>query len=286
VNAEQFEDWLQSSQSPASSLLKKPLIMGVLNITTDSFSDGGFYLSVEKACEHAHNLINQGADIIDVGGESTKPGAVQVPLDIEIARVIPVIQALRKHTDICISIDTYKPEVMKAAVEAGANLINDIYALRKDNALSIASQLSVPVCLMHMQGQPQSMQNSPYYPRPVVDEIVHFFNGRIKACLAAGIAKNHLILDPGFGFGKLVEHNMSLLRHIEKLQQFSLPLLLGVSRKSTLGILLNKKVNERMVGGIAIAVYAVINGVNIVRTHDVDETSQALKIIDAIYHTA
>lgn len=281
----QFEDWLkQSSQSSTS--FKKPLIMGILNTTTDSFSDGGLFLSPEKACEHAHRLIEQGADIIDIGGESTKPGALEVPLDVELERVIPVIQQLRKHSDVCISIDTYKPGVMRAAVDAGANLINDVYALRQEYALSIAAQLSVPICLMHMQGKPQSMQLNPDYIQPVMDEIIQFFNERVKACVSAGIDKNRLILDPGFGFGKQVSHNMSLLRHIKQLQQFALPLMLGVSRKHTLGVLLDKKVHERLIGGIAIAVYAALNGVGILRTHDADETAQAFKIIDAIYEEA
>lgn len=287
MNAEQFEGWLkQKSQSSVTSIFKKPLIMGVLNVTSDSFSDGGAFLSVESACEHVYDLIQQGADIIDIGGESTKPGAERVPLNTELERVIPVIVELRKHVDICISIDTYKPEVMQAAVAAGANIINDVYALRHNNALEIAAQLSVPICLMHMQGHPQSMQNNPNYEKPVIKEIAEFFVARIQACQAAGIANHRLILDPGFGFGKNVEHNMSVLHHIKKLHHFSLPLLLGVSRKSTLGTLLNKKVNERLIGGIAIAVYAALNGVSILRTHDVDETAQALKIIDVIYQAA
>jgi len=287
VDAKQLEDWLkQTSQSSTPFILKKPLIMGIVNITTDSFSDGSSFLSVEKACEHAYSLIQHGADIIDIGGESTKPGAVRVPLDLELERVIPVIHELRKHSNTCISIDTYKPEVMKAATEAGANLINDVYALRQNNALATVAQLSVPVCLMHMQGCPQSMQDNPYYEKPVMEEIVQFFNERIQACVDAGIARNRLILDPGFGFGKQVSHNMGLLHHIEKLQQFALPILLGASRKSTLGILLNKKVNERLIGGIAIAVFAALKGVSMLRTHDVDETAQALKIIDAITQAA
>lgn len=282
MNAEQFEDWLSAYQSSSPSLFKKPLIMGVLNVTTDSFSDGGAFLTLEHACAHAHRLIQQGVDIIDIGGESTKPGALPVPLDVELQRVLPLIKKLRKHSEVCISIDTYKPEVMAAAVEAGANLINDVYALRQDNALKMAAQLSVPVCLMHMQGQPQSMQNNPHYVTPVIDAVTQFFHERIHACNTAGIPTSRLLLDPGFGFGKDMSHNMSLLGQLDKLQQFARPLLLGVSRKNTLGLVLNKKVNERLLGGIAIAVYAALKGVSMLRTHDVDETAQALNMIAAI----
>ena len=283
MNAQQFEHWLgQTSQCSSSPIFRKPLIMGIVNVTADSFSDGGIYLSADKACEHAFQLIEQGADIIDIGGESTKPGAVPVPLDIELERVIPVIQQLGQYTNVCLSIDTYKPEVMKAAVEAGAHLINDIYALRQDGALAMAAKLSVPVCLMHMQGRPQTMQENPQYNDGIIHELTQFFSERIEACLAAGLEKNRLIIDPGFGFGKQVVHNMNALNHIKKLHHFSLPLLLGVSRKSTLGALLNKEVDERLIAGIAVAVYAALNGVAMIRTHDVDETRQALHIIDAI----
>ncbi len=285
MNAEQFDNWLGENQLSSSSVFKKPLIMGVVNVTSDSFSDGGKYLDSDKAAEHALHLINQGADIIDVGGESSKPGALQLPLEIELSRVIPVIKKIRQYSDICISIDTYKPEVMQATVESGANFINDIYALRQEGALAMAAQLGVPVCLMHMQGQPQTMQANPDYKKGVLPELVEFFAERIHRCEAIGIAKNRLILDPGFGFGKQVSHNMALLRQLNSFKQFALPILLGVSRKSTIGSLLNKEVDERLIGSITLAVYAALNGVKILRVHDVDETKQALALIEAIYQT-
>jgi dihydropteroate synthase len=285
VNSQQFADWLERKSQPATSVLfEKPLIMGILNLTTDSFSDGGVFLQKEKACEHALHLIAQGADIIDVGGESSKPGARAISLDMELARVIPVIEYIRRNSEVCISIDTYKPEVMQAAVQAGANIINDIYALRQEGALPMAVQLKVPVCLMHMQGQPQDMQKNPSYPYGVMNDIVQFFSTRIAACLQAGVDKRDLILDPGFGFGKRVADNLNLIHHLKKVQQFNLPLLLGVSRKSTIGVLLGKEVEDRLIGGLTFAIYAALEGVGIIRTHDPDETSQALRIIDAISH--
>lgn len=256
--------------------------MGILNVTPDSFSDGGHFLSVENACDQAYKLIAEGADLIDIGGESTKPGAKKVPAEIELTRVIPVIEQIRKYSDVCISIDTYKPEVMEAAVNAGAQVINDIYALRVEGSLICAAKLGVPVCLMHMQGNPQNMQFNPEYPNGVITEIRQFFAERIKACENAGIKKTNLILDPGFGFGKLVENNLQLMNGLENFHDFNAPLLLGVSRKSTIGALLSKDVGERLVGSIALAVYAAIKGVGIIRTHDVDETNQALQLIEAV----
>lgn len=279
----QFMGWLERKNQPDMfNAFEKPLIMGVLNVTSDSFFDGGKYLSIDRACEHAFHLIAQGADILDIGGESTKPGAVQVPVDIELSRVIPVIEQIRAHTDICISIDTYKPETMEAAVRAGANIINDVYALRKDGALSMAAALAVPVCLMHMQGQPHNMQHHPQYPHGVMNDLKEFFIERIAACEEAGINRTHLILDPGFGFGKLVKNNLQIIYNIDHLKCFNLPLLLGVSRKSTIGVILGKEVSERLIGSISISVYAALKGVRILRTHDVNETSQALNIIEAI----
>lgn len=283
MTPDQFAGWLeQKSQPTIQNSFEKPLIMGVLNVTSDSFFDGGKFLSMDRACEHAFNLIAQGVDIIDIGGESTKPGAVQVPLDIELSRIIPVIEQIRFHSDICISIDTYKPETMEAAVQAGANIINDIYALRKEGALAMAAKLAVPVCLMHMQGQPQDMQQNPQYPNGIMAELTQFFVERINACNKVGIEKKHLVLDPGFGFGKLVKDNLHLICHLDDLKHFNLPILLGVSRKSTIGAVLNKDVSERLIGSIGIAVYAALKGVGILRTHDVSETNQALQMIDAI----
>lgn len=284
MSPDQFTGWLKRKSQPINSdaAFEKPLIMGVLNVTSDSFFDGGKFLSLEKACEHAFTLIAQGVDIIDIGGESTKPGAVQVPLDIELNRIVPVIKQIRLHSDICISIDTYKPEAMAAAVEAGANIINDIYALQKEGALAMAAKLAVPVCLMHMQGQPHNMQQNPQYPNGVMTELMQFFLERIDACGKAGINKKNLILDPGFGFGKLVKNNLHIIYKLDDFKSFNLPILLGVSRKSTIGAVLNKEVSERLIGSISIAVYAALKGAGILRTHDVNETKQALQVLDAI----
>lgn len=283
MNAVEFLNWLDEyRQSVSQNKVLKPLVMGVLNVTSDSFFDGGQFLSVNRACEHAFTMIAKGVDIIDVGGESTKPGAHEVAVDTELDRVIPVIQEIRKHSDVCISIDTYKPEVMSAAIAMGANIINDINALRAPGALSMAARLAVPVCIMHMQGTPQTMQNKPEYNHGVVQEICDFFSERLVACAEAGIDKERLILDPGFGFGKLVHHNLQLVHHLEQFREFHCPLLLGVSRKSTIGAILGVNPEERLIGSIALSVYAAIHGVGIIRTHDVEETNQALVMIDAI----
>ncbi|MFA6301879.1 MAG: dihydropteroate synthase [Legionella sp.] len=279
MNANQFLKWLDNYQS---AIWKKPLIMGIINVTAESFSDGGAYLVLPKAIEQAIALIDAGADIIDIGGESTRPGAVPVSAELELARVIPLIEAIRAQSDVCISIDTSKPEVMQAGVAAGANLINDIFALQSTGALAMAATLNVPVCLMHMQGTPHTMQKNPHYPAGLIPEIMHFFAQRIDACMQAGIPKTHLVLDPGFGFGKSVAHNMQLMQQLTEFKEFALPLLLGVSRKSTIGAVLNKDVDQRLIGGIALAVYAALKGVGIIRTHDVDETNQALQMIDAV----
>jgi dihydropteroate synthase len=281
VTPNQFAGWLERKSQP-NTFFEKPLIMGVLNITSDSFFDGNKFLSMDRACEHAFSLIAQGVDIIDIGGESTKPGAVQIPLDVELSRIIPVIEQIRLHSDVCISIDTYKPETMEAAVQAGANVINDIWALRKKGAIAMAAKLAVPICLMHMQGQPQNMQQDPQYPNGVMAELTQFFVERINACEHAGIERKHLILDPGFGFGKLVTDNLHIIDHLDDLKHFNLPILLGVSRKSTIGAVLNKEVGERLIGSISMAVYAALKGVGILRVHDVSETNQALQMIDAI----
>jgi dihydropteroate synthase len=275
VNPKQFLSWL-------ACLNQSPLIMGILNVTPDSFSDGNQFLSSERAWENACSLINQGTDIIDIGGQSTRPGADPVPLEVELNRVIPVIEKIRRHADICISIDTNKPEVMEAAIKAGANVINDVYALRTEGALEMAAQLAVPVCLMHMQGDPCNMQNHSSYPKGVLNEVHRFFHERLAACERVGIKKEHIILDPGFGFGKQIQDNLILIKNLDSLTSFDHPLLLGVSRKSTIGAVLNKNVDERLIGSVAIAVYAALKGVGIIRAHDVDETKQALKMISLI----
>lgn len=276
--------WLKhQGQLSLDSHPEKPLIMGILNVTPDSFSDGGKYLAMDTACAQAFHLISQGADLIDVGGESTKPGATAVSVDIELSRVIPVIKHIRANSDICISIDTNKPEVMEAAVAAGADLINDIYALRTEGALSMAAKLAVPVCLMHMQGEPQNMQHNPHYPDGILPEVMRFFAERIDACIRAGIDKQQLILDPGFGFGKQVKDNLYLINKLDSFSVLGIPLLLGVSRKSTIGVVLGKEVNDRLIGSIALTVYAALKGIGIIRTHDVDETKQALQMINVVF---
>ena len=256
--------------------------MGILNITPDSFSDGGEFMNVQHAYERAQELIAQGADIIDIGGESSRPGATPVSCEEELARVIPVIERIRAVSDVCLSIDTVKARVMEAAVGAGASLINDIKALTDPGSLSMAARLNVPVCLMHMQGTPISMQDKPEYSSDIIDEINDFFMQRIDACLQAGIARKHIILDPGFGFGKTKDHNLTIIKRLSEFQKHQCPILLGVSRKQTIGLVLNKSPLERSVGGLAVAVFAAMQGVSIMRTHDVDNTQQALTMTQAI----
>ncbi len=260
----------------------KPLIMGVLNITPDSFSDGGQHFDTDKAIESAKLMITQGADIIDVGGESTRPGAQSVSISDEINRVIPVIEALHHSTNVIISIDTSKPEVMKLAVEAGASIVNDVCALSADSALETVARLNVDVCLMHMQGSPRTMQKDPTY-NDVVDDIKDFFSQRIEACIEAGIAEDKIILDPGFGFGKTLDHNLEILKRFNEFKSFGLPLLAGLSRKSMIGTLLDdRNVGGRIIGSVTAAIIAVQNGADIVRVHDVLETRDALTILGGV----
>ena len=282
MNSTQFAAWLQPPMPITSMYQRKPLIMGVLNVTPDSFSDGGRFFETNHAIQHAQTMIEQGADIIDIGGESSRPGAQPIDCEEELRRVIPVIEGIRAISDIMISIDTQKAAVMKSAVASGASMINDIYALQGPDALSSAARLNVTVSLMHMQGTTNAMHTNPTYTQPVVEEINDFFNNRISACLDAGIKHSNLILDPGIGFGKSVQHNLNILNQLSAFQRHKLPLLLGVSRKSTIGIITNKPVLERVPAGIATAVFATLQGVNIIRTHDISETKQALDMIDAI----
>ncbi|PHS72663.1 MAG: dihydropteroate synthase [Cycloclasticus sp.] len=254
--------------------------MGVLNITPDSFSDGGCFTTKSEAIRQAELMTRQGASIIDIGGESTRPGATPVSIDEELHRVIPVIEAIRSKSNMVISIDTSKPEVMKQAVGAGADIINDVFALRQPGALEMAASLKVPVCLMHMQSTPETMQHNPRYSN-VIDEVKAFFEERINACEKADIEKSKIILDPGFGFGKKLEHNLSLLANLETFKSYGCPLLVGLSRKSMFGDLLGKSVNERALASVTAALLAVINGASIVRVHDVQETFDALKIYNA-----
>lgn len=256
-------------------------IMGILNITPDSFSDGGLFLGRDRAVAHALAMAADGADIIDVGGESTRPGAVAVSVDEELARTIPVIEAVRAATELPISIDTSKPEVMRAAVAAGASLINDVRALREPGALAAAAGLGVPVCLMHMQGAPRTMQANPVYG-DVVAEVRQFLADRIAACEAAGIPRSRLIVDPGFGFGKTVAHNLALLRGLPALAGLGCPVLAGLSRKSLIGAVLGLPVDERLHASVALALIAVQNGASIVRVHDVRATRDAVRIWEAV----
>jgi len=263
--------------------LAKPLVMGILNVTPDSFSDGGEYSSYELACRHADEMVEQGASFIDIGGESTRPGAADVNLSEELSRVIPLVEYIARHHDVWISIDTSKAEVMKQAVEAGAHLINDVRALQEPGALEMASKLKVPVCLMHMQGQPRSMQTAPVY-RDVVDEIKQFFEQRIQACCEAGIKPEQLLIDPGFGFGKSLSHNYELLNRLEEFKSLGAPILVGLSRKSMMGNLLNRDVSERLAGSLAGAIISAQRGADIIRVHDVAETFDVLKVLDATHH--
>ena len=260
---------------------KNPLIMGVLNITPDSFSDGGRYSNPEDAVDQALRMVSEGASIIDIGGESTRPGAKPVSLDQELSRVIPVIEAIRKRSNAVLSIDTSKPQVMAQAIAAGANIINDVYALRQPGAIEMAALLQVPVCLMHMQSKPQTMQIKPDYDN-VIDEVKGFFDERINACVSQGIMRDNIILDPGFGFGKNLQHNLTLLSRLNEFSSYKLPILAGLSRKSMLGALLDKDVGDRAAASVTAALLAVIKGALIVRVHDVAETAEALTIYQAV----
>lgn len=261
--------------------LSQPLVMGILNVTPDSFSDGGKFIDVSKAVEHALLMVEQGAGMIDVGGESTRPGAADVSEAEEIRRVVPVIEALVARTSIPISIDTSKAAVMSAAVAAGARLINDVRALREPGALEAAARTSAAVCLMHMQGEPRTMQHEPRYD-DVVGEVTAFLEQRVEACVAAGIGRDRLLLDPGIGFGKRLEHNLALLAHLPELGRSGLPLLVGVSRKSMFQALLGRPVEQRLAGGLAVATAAVLAGAAILRVHDVAETVDAVKVAQAL----
>lgn len=257
--------------------LSRPVVMGVLNITADSFSDGGRYRSFEAALAHARAMVAAGAAIIDVGGESTRPGAEPVPVQEELDRVLPVIEAMRRELDAVISIDTMKPQVMTAAVGAGAGLVNDVLALQAPGAVAAVAACRAAVCLMHMQGTPQTMQSAPHYD-DVVAEVGAFLRQRAETCVAAGIAPDRIALDPGFGFGKTMQHNLQLLAGLSRLSDGRLPLLVGLSRKSMLGKLLGRPVDQRLAGSLALATIAALNGARIIRSHDVAETRDAVAV--------
>ena len=261
--------------------LSQPQVMGILNVTPDSFSDGGKHADVKQALEHAFRMIDEGARFIDIGGESTRPGAPEVSLQEELDRTIPVIEAVAKNAQCVISIDTSKAEVMREAVKAGAGLINDVRALQEPGALIAASETGVPVCLMHMQGQPRTMQNHPTY-QDVVEDVTQFLLERAEVCEKAGIAKEHILFDPGYGFGKSLEHNYALVKHLPKLMDLGYPVLVGMSRKSMIGNLLNRKVDERLAGSISLATIVAQMGAQIIRVHDVKETADAVNIVNML----
>lgn len=261
--------------------LSEPIVMGVLNVTPDSFSDAGQFLDPERAIEHGLRMVEAGAGFIDVGGESTRPGAAMVPEEEELRRVVPVIEALVRRVDVPISVDTSKPRVMRAAVEAGAELINDIYALRLPGALEAARDSGAAVCLMHMQGEPRTMQIEPRYD-DVVAEVRDFLNDRVAVCLEAGLQLDRLVVDPGIGFGKRLQHNLALLAALPTLGAHGVPVLVGVSRKSMFKDLLGRPVDERLPGALAVATASVLAGARIVRTHDVRETLDAVKVAAAL----
>ena len=262
--------------------LDRPRVMGIVNVTPDSFSDGGAHDTLEAAVAHGLKLAEEGADILDIGGESTRPGAADVSVEEELRRVVPVIERLAKETTLPISIDTFKPEVMRAAVQAGAGMINDIYGLRREGALEAAAALGVPVVLMHMQGEPRTMQEAPDYD-DVVGDVHRFLAERIFAAEMAGIAKKNLIVDPGFGFGKNTRHNLALLAQLERFVELGVPVLAGLSRKRSLGELTGRDVaSERVAASVAAHLIAAQRGAAIVRVHDVAATVDALKVWNAV----
>ncbi|EOH0514508.1 dihydropteroate synthase [Vibrio fluvialis] len=262
--------------------LDRPHVMGILNTTPDSFSDGGSYTTLDKALERAQKMIAAGVSIIDIGGESTRPGAPEVSLKEELERVIPIVKAIReRNQDVWISVDTSKAEVMRQSVAAGADLINDIRSLTEPGALEVAATAKVPVCIMHMKGQPKTMQQNPQYG-DLMAEVEAFLLERMAACEAAGIARENIILDPGFGFGKSIEHNYHLLANLEQFHRFGLPVLAGMSRKSMIFKLLDKKPADCMVASVTCASIAAMKGAQIIRVHDVEETLEAMTIIETM----
>jgi dihydropteroate synthase len=266
--------------------LSSPVVMGILNITPDSFSDGGELLSsagplMDRVLARAEQMLRAGAQILDVGGESTRPGAIALSTQEELDRVIPVVEALVDNLDIIISVDTSTAEVMQQAASIGVHMINDVRALEREGALEAACAATLPVCLMHMKGQPASMQDDPLY-KDVVAEVTGYLESRVQVCIAAGIQQGSMVVDPGFGFGKTTNHNLVLLKNLNSLEALDLPIMVGLSRKRTVGELTNQPVDRRLHGSVAAAVIAVMNGANIVRVHDVPATVEALKFTDAV----
>lgn len=272
--------------NPIRPLLRRQqaAIMGILNVTPDSFSDGGRYNQLDVAVTQAMRLIDDGADILDIGGESTRPGADPVSLQQELDRVLPVIERLSSQSNIPISIDTNKPEVMCAAVKAGASMINDVNGLRATGAIEAVVDAGVPVCIMHMLGAPKTMQQAPCY-EDVVGDVIGFLQAQINACQIKGFALEDIIVDPGIGFGKTLNHNLELLKNVEHIKQhLSCEVLIGVSRKSMIDLILNRDVNDRVFGSVGLAVQSVINGAKLVRVHDVRETADAIRCVEAVHY--
>lgn len=257
-----------------------PQVMGILNVTPDSFSDGGRHNTLELAIRHAQKMVDAGATLLDIGGESTRPGAEEVSEDEELARVVPVVEAISRRFDVWISVDTSKASVILESANAGMHLINDIRSLQEPGALVAAAETGLPVCLMHMQGDPKTMQHSPHYD-DVVAEVEQYFVGQITRCVNAGIPENKLLLDPGFGFGKNLEHNYQMLARLSEFHHLGLPLLVGMSRKSMVGQLLHVSPEKRVTGSVACAVIAAMQGAQIIRVHDVKETVEAMRIVEA-----
>jgi len=260
---------------------QRPLVMGILNVTPDSFSDGGHYLQVDAALEHARIMLTEGADIIDVGGESTRPGAEAVSAIDELQRVLPIVTALVNELGAIVSIDTSKPEVMEAAIGAGAAMINDVQALSAPGAMEVVATADVLVCLMHMQGLPRTMQANPQYQN-VVNDIISFLKNRAEDCIAAGIKANRIIIDPGFGFGKSLSHNYALMRDLDRLSELGYYVLAGMSRKSMIGVLLDIPTEKRLIASVVLAALAAERGAAIMRVHDVGETVEAMRLVQAV----
>ena len=261
--------------------LNKVQVMGILNVTPDSFSDGGKFSNIDDALKQVELMLENGVDIIDIGGESTRPGAVDVTTTDEINRVIPLLKAIKSRFDISVSIDTSKSVVMDEAISCGADMINDVYALQNSGCIDVIAQSDVSVCLMHMQGKPRTMQSNPQY-KNLIEDIINFFKQRIHCCEQKGINKERIILDPGFGFGKTLAHNYQMLAQFPLFKQLNLPLLAGTSRKSMIGNLLKREVDERLAGSLTTAVVAVQQGASIIRVHDVKETVDAINVLKAI----
>ena len=262
--------------------LTRPCVMGVLNVTPDSFSDGGRFNTLDSALRHAAAMVAAGVDIVDVGGESTRPGSVRISTEEELERVVPVIEGISQRFDVVISVDTSTPEVMRRSAAAGAGILNDVRGLRREGALEAVAETGLPVCVMHMQGEPENMQDNPTYKGDVIDEVCNYLLGRVNACEVAGIARKNIILDPGFGFGKTLEHNLSMLKHLERFLQLEFPLLVGVSRKSMIGKVLDRPVDERLYASLGLAAMAITKGAHIIRVHDVSETRDVVDMLSAV----